>query len=334
MIDYNGNGAPSSKGAAPDSAYISTRSPNVPRSDRCRVGGGTLLACLRRFRTCPCPRCTADRNRMGGTSVEPTTTLLDSALNLACNGGLFVFPLVPGGKVPLTGHGFKDATRDPKAIRDWWMNEPNANIGVSTGASGVVVVDLDGPEGIASWSALCARHGYAQTLTSTTPRGTHLWFKAPATEVRNSASRLGPGIDVRAEGGYVVGPPSIRPEGTYRWSAWGSFMALPDWIVQELKPKPVEKPAIKTPVVAVNPGSPIGTLGGLIRTVVEAPVGQRNTILNWASYHAGEHIRAGRLPLESTVAALMEAGRGAGLGELEITKTIASALGEIGRAHV
>lgn len=101
-----------------------------------------------------------------------------------------VFPLRPGSKLPATTHGFQDASRNPELIRAMFtVVGDRANIGVATGESGLVVVDLDGEQGVESWRRLTVEHERVETLTSRTPRGWHLCFKAPVdVEVRNSAS--------------------------------------------------------------------------------------------------------------------------------------------------
>jgi hypothetical protein len=132
--------------------------------------------------------------------------------------GLPVFPC--RGKEPLTRHGFKDASSHREHVWHWWRRDPLANIGIPTGpASGWLVVDLDGPEGLANWDRLCNRHGQAATLEQTTARGRHLLFAYPAgVELGNSAGRLGRGVDTRGDGGYVIVAPSVHPSGRrYRW---------------------------------------------------------------------------------------------------------------------
>ena len=57
--------------------------------------------------------------------------------------GWFVFPAAPGGKVPMTEHGYLDATTGHKQIQNWWRGEPNANVAIATGAPGPDVVDVD-----------------------------------------------------------------------------------------------------------------------------------------------------------------------------------------------
>jgi hypothetical protein len=145
---------------------------------------------------------------------------LKAALSYARR-GIPVFPCEPRGKRPLTYSGFWDASTDARRIRSWWSRWPSANIGVPTGErSGLLVLDIDprggGPESLA---ALERQSGAlpATARARTGSGGVHLFFKYPLREeVRNSAGLLGPGLDVRGEGGYVVVPPS-RTEDSYKW---------------------------------------------------------------------------------------------------------------------
>ena len=124
-------------------------------------------------------------------------------------------------KHPLTTNGLKDASTNPEQINKWWTRWPDANIGVITGkVSGIVVVDVD-PEkgGMESWNELQDIHGRVDTLTAVTGGGgIHLYFQAPAEELKSTAGEMGPGLDTRAEGGYVVAPPSMHISGRrYEW---------------------------------------------------------------------------------------------------------------------
>jgi hypothetical protein len=134
-----------------------------------------------------------------------------------------VFPCVPGGKKPLTGHGYQDATTDPATVRAWWDRWPDANIGIATGAAGLVVVDCDvknGAPGLESWRDLRGELGFSDaTPTVETPSGgLHIYYLANGRNISCSASKLAPGVDIRAQGGYVVAPPSRTPLGTYGWA--------------------------------------------------------------------------------------------------------------------
>lgn len=146
--------------------------------------------------------------------------LLKAALSYARR-GVPVFPCEPGGKRPLTLNGFWDATTDARRIKAWWGHWPAANIGVPTGEkSGLLVLDVD-PRGggRGSLTALERENGpIPRTARSRTGGGgMHVFFEYPAEEeVRNSAGWLGPGLDIRGEGGYVMVPPS-RTQGDYGW---------------------------------------------------------------------------------------------------------------------
>jgi hypothetical protein len=115
-------------------------------------------------------------------------------------------------KTPLTSNGLHDATTDWDRITEWWSEHPDANIGIRTGrVSDLAVLDVDGMEGERSLIEL--EHELPDTWVVITGRGAHFWFRMPEWELRNSASKLGPGLDVRAEGGYVIGPPSVHSSG-------------------------------------------------------------------------------------------------------------------------
>jgi len=150
-----------------------------------------------------------------------------------------VFPLVPREKIPLFpkregGHGVKDATTDVEQVRAWWTSHPDANIGLATGGEGnLYVVDIDGAEG----EAALARYGDLPAAPeSHTGKGRHLFFTLPGG--RNSAGKLGPKIDTRGEGGYVVAPPSVHPNGhRYRWATppnRANIVPLPEVMAQQL----------------------------------------------------------------------------------------------------
>jgi len=195
--------------------------------------------------------------------------LLTAALAYAAR-GWHVFPCRPRGKAPLTEHGFKDATTDPAGIRAWWGRWPQANVGVATGASALVVVDVDnkdGQPGLESWRDVLAEYGrgIGETVSSETPTGgLHLVYSADGRHVRNSAGKLGPGLDVRADGGYFVAPPSVHPNGgTYCWALGCS----PD----DLPPLPLPEALVQLLAEAeAKRAEPIGD---------EIPQGQRNETL-------------------------------------------------------
>lgn len=150
---------------------------------------------------------------------------LAAALDLARR-GFAVFPLKAKGKVPLLpeergGRGCLDATRDERVITGWWGPVPRANIGIATGnPSGTFVLDVDPRHGGDEALADLERHHGAlpETVMSFTGGGRHLLFRHVAG-IRNSSGKLGPGLDIRGDGGYVVAPPSVHESGRlYSWS--------------------------------------------------------------------------------------------------------------------
>jgi hypothetical protein len=152
---------------------------------------------------------------------------------------LHVFPCRPRDKLPATQHGCKDATTDPDTIHRWWRLEPQYNVAIATGAiSGVFVVDVDGLDAEFELRRLEAEHGaLPPTIEAITARGRHVYFRLPEVPVRNSASKIAPGIDTRGDGGYVLAPPSIHPSGKrYAWSVdtARTVAPAPDWLLDRI----------------------------------------------------------------------------------------------------
>jgi hypothetical protein len=123
------------------------------------------------------------------------------------------------GKHPRTAHGFKDATTDPEAIRRWWARWPDANIGLPAEAAGLAVLDIDPRHGgDDSRAAFEAEHGAlpATVESLTGGGGRHLCFRHPGGRVASRA--IAPGLDIKADGGYIVAPPSRHASGRrYAW---------------------------------------------------------------------------------------------------------------------
>jgi len=135
------------------------------------------------------------------------------------------------GKHP---HGLKDATRDKTVICSWFSDGQLVNIGIRTGPeSGILVVDVDPRHG--GNESLAALGELPTTATvETGGGGRHYDFKYPAgADIRNSAAKLGPGLDIRANGGYVVAPPSKHISGReYKWLIDPQGPGVQRWGVQ------------------------------------------------------------------------------------------------------
>lgn len=149
------------------------------------------------------------------------------ALEYAQKYGWAVFPVSNKTKKPLTPHGCKDAKKAAGPIKAWWKKWPDANIGIATGSmSELVVIDLDmdeeeGKDGIHELVLWERENGdLPETAKVITGRGgNHLYFHYKGDAVKNRTGILD-GIDVRADGGYVIAPPSVHPNGTfYEWES-------------------------------------------------------------------------------------------------------------------
>jgi hypothetical protein len=173
--------------------------------------------------------------------------VLRTALALARR-GLHVFPCLPRDKRPACPHGLKEATADTEIITQWWEARPECNVAVATGTiSGVFAVDIDGADGELELRRLEAEHGPLPTTVEViTGNGRHCYFKIPEMPMRNSASKIAAGIDIRASGGYCITPPSVHPSGRrYHWSvdSAGAFAEAPDWLIARIcKPGAVALP--------------------------------------------------------------------------------------------
>jgi hypothetical protein len=169
--------------------------------------------------------------------------LLKTALNFA-DRGIATFPLKR--KAPLTRRGFKDASTDPSRVTAMFNAAPNATgIGLPTGGfSGLVVVDRDGDSDLARqiWDSL------PPTVEVATSRGRHRYYSVPKG-TRVKSRMLAEDVDLKADGGYVVVPPSLHPSGArYRWVSGHSQMApLPEDLIEvEETPKPSRFPERST----------------------------------------------------------------------------------------
>ncbi len=146
--------------------------------------------------------------------------LLNAALDYAARGWP-IFPCEPRGKRPITSHGVKDATTDVSTIRQWWTRWPEANIALACGKiSGISVVDIDVDEekGINGWKSMEEFPDIPLTVQQTTPRGgAHMLFRTDNPPKNKNSFR--PGIDIRADGYYIILTPSIHPNGkAYKWT--------------------------------------------------------------------------------------------------------------------
>jgi Bifunctional DNA primase/polymerase, N-terminal len=188
---------------------------------------------------------------------------------------------------------------------------------------GTFVVDLDGEQAGRDFVNMCGRHGEPPpTLTVITGRGKHLYFRSSA-EVKNSAGRIGPGIDTRGPGGYTIAPPSVHPSGSvYLLDRRCLEVAdAPQWIVDLARPK-VEVQPVRQP--CHHPDASLRGLKGIIGTVANARQGERNSLVFWGACRAAELVGAGIIAEQFAEQLLIEAAASAGLPWPEARVTVRS----------
>ncbi len=315
------------------------------------------------------PTIATSANTTDGTATTASGAVggqFGAALALA-ERGFAVFPLRPGTKVPAVRgdwEGVAIADRE-RLLEVGWPN--GGNVGVACGPSGLFVLDLDvakdpgvgrefGGIGRAAddFSAdeptdgadvlreLAAGRPIPETFTVTTPSGgVHLYFRAPAApRLRNTVARLGPLIDTRAAGGYVVGPGSVIRGRRYEVVTDVPIAPVPRWIVRELiaksraelppmPPAPVGRADVAgaRPTGAAAAAYGAAALRNEVERVLGARVGTRNDTLNRAAYALGRLIGAGILDRDLAASELFHAARRVGLSARESSSTLASGLG-------
>ncbi|MFC9685738.1 bifunctional DNA primase/polymerase [Streptomyces sp. NPDC056948] len=280
---------------------------------------------------------------------------LASALT-AAERGWPVIPLHPYTKRP-AGHPERDcpstgrcadghrtpeqrATTDPALIHATWALRPY-NVGIATGPAGLLVIDLDvckpeepkgAPDGATSLAALCERTGHTvpDTYRVRTARGgEHLYFTAPTgVRLKNSANRLGPHIDTRAWGGYVVAPGSTTPDGTYEVTDDAPVAPLPAWLATLLteptKPTVVDLAPLRDGTRAAR--AALERECAVIAGAVEGGPNGRNNTLHKSACKVARFVAWGDLPRDAAEQAIQAAGEASGLPPAECRTTIRSAM--------
>jgi hypothetical protein len=167
--------------------------------------------------------------------------------------GFDVLALKPGTKDPHTKHGKDDATSDVEQIREHWAKHPDDNIGLRPEPNELVIdVDTEAAHGANGYATLASMVDELGPLphdadTAKTPTGgQHIWLQYPGGEHNGG---LGPGIQIKGHGGYVVGPPSVIDGKRYRWEQLTTCplkTALPDqWLAEVIKTPPPPRPKVK-----------------------------------------------------------------------------------------
>jgi hypothetical protein len=221
-------------------------------------------------------------------------------------------------KSPLTEHGFHDATTLTDTIVAWWSRTPDALIGVPTGAPiGYVVLDIDrkdgGPDGFATLAKLDSPILPLTPTVHTPSGGTHLYFERPPGGLCNTSGErghgIGPGIDWRGDGGYIIVP---SPGSGYRWDRrlhFGRYqpVPVPATLLPQAPPEFKDHPAAPRS----NGLSPYAeaALDDACRAILSAPQGEQENTLNAECFSIGTLAGAGGIPAEFAKRCLIWAAR-------------------------
>lgn len=248
--------------------------------------------------------------------------------------GLRVFPVRKAGKEPAVSSwkAYNEHPASPDELAVW--DDSSLNVGVPCGAaSGIVVLDVDSPEAQAlvdSWSL-------PATPCVTTARGRHYYFRHPGFAVGNSVRLAGTKLDIRGDGGYVVGAGSLHESGAiYEWAVSPddvAFADLPPIVLDQLKAKRV--PSTKRKAAGREPGASIGYPDGVAGALAaakrnatikisEALDGERNDTLFSSGVRLASMVAAAGAEWEDFADGLCDAAKSAGLEEVEIDRTLAS----------
>lgn len=235
------------------------------------------------------------------------------------------------GKHPRVPNGVHDATTNPDLLRDWWSRWPEANIGLATGsASGLTVIDIDGPRGYDTLAALTGRAFSAPSASIIrTGRGVHVFYRTGTMPIPNM--RLGDAVDLRGDRGYVVAVGSRHASGRYyRHSSWGVKHPTrlkpdipPPWLRAILDNRLPSSIVTATPKVSSDAYFE-AALNGELDRLRQAPEGERNNTLNRCAFRLAQLINGGAIDWNTVRMQLMIAAHGIGLGESEASSTIES----------
>ncbi len=238
------------------------------------------------------------------------------------------------GKHPRVAQGLRSATTDREVIARWWETWPRANVAVRTGAaSGLVVLDIDPDHGgEETMRRLLDEHGDLPSgrTVRTGSGGRHLYFRHPGDTVRNDTGRrLGSGVDVRGDGGYVISPPSHHASGKqYVVAARGDQLPdLPEWLLTLVRPAEVQPRSSALLDRARSASAWAGAaVEGELGRLGSAREGARNDTLNRVAFKLGQLVGAGALSEAEIERLLVDQAVTIGLGEREAVGTVRSGL--------
>ena len=268
--------------------------------------------------------------------------------------GVSVLPCHASGsraKSPHTTNGFHEASTEAAQLKLWEWKYPDAIYGLPCAPNGLFVLDADrhgNGDGVANIMALFECHGYdwrSGPVVETPGNGLHFIFRKPVG-LERTKGKIAKAVDVR-DNGYIIAPGNILPDGR-RYNllngtinqlaiaiANHSLPLMPEWLIRlALQPTSVASALRETPVnhCRASHGPPasadgsLHSLGGIIRAVIGAAVGERNRTLFWAACRLGTLVGEKIIHPEAALSLLTDAGELAGLARREARATALSGL--------
>jgi hypothetical protein len=257
-------------------------------------------------------------------------------------------------------HSWKAATLDHDRLESWLRRFPNANLGIATGAAGLVVVDCDTNahgkiedpawhiEGVNDGLDVFAhalqryKRGWpGDTLNIDTPRrGVHIYWRIPkGMIIRSLAGAFGPLVDVKSASAFIVAPTSTKPEGEYvRWKGTPDPAPAPAWLLHHLRatghmPDPKPRRTYKPRPSGPDDGSGLRALDEIAHKLATAAEGSRHMQLCTATTAAAHLVVDGRVTEDQAAEAIRDAGYTAERDSREIDDAWRTALSKAGASR-
>ena len=212
-------------------------------------------------------------------------------MRLAMN-GFSVFPIHPDSKIPVLPWK-ANSTASETLVEGWWGFYPDDNIGINTGESGLLVVDLDSDDALAAWDKLWDTYEEESFDDGRFPivetrRGWHIYMDDDGRRFKNTSSKLGTGIDTRGSGGMVLAPGSRVKGVEYELVVGGitDIATIPAWLGRKLSTaslkqwRDTENKYWRPPSLNKSERE----LARWCRKIETAAFGEQNTTINVAAY--------------------------------------------------
>lgn len=151
--------------------------------------------------------------------------------------GWSVIPVAANKRPLLNWKQYQNQRASPEQVRAWWDKWPDANVGIVTGrVSNLVVIDIDDEEGLELLKQKIPNIFDSTLVCKTGGGGYHLYYRHPnRRKTIPNGVRVLPGVDVRADGGYVIAPPSLHASGnTYEWLGKANLGKVPKFLKRTL----------------------------------------------------------------------------------------------------